>query len=72
MLERAARRLFNEAAPIDASGEGHPARIAAASWQLGFALRGYGKDGDALFGALGLDQPASSRDRKARKKEQPA
>ena len=60
-LERAARRLFDEAAPMDASGEGHPARIAAAARQLGAVLRGYGKEGAELFSALEIEQPEAAR-----------
>lgn len=70
-LEQAARRLFYEAAPIDASGEGHPMRIAAAARQLGIALRGFGKDGAELFGALELDLPEAAR-KKPRKQGTPA
>jgi CRISPR system Cascade subunit CasA len=69
-LEQAARRLFDEAAPMDASGEGHPARIAAAARQLGVALRGYGKEGEELFSALEIEQPEAARakPRKQRKR----
>lgn len=59
-IGRAAHGLFAEAAPMDASGEGHPARIAAAARQLGFALRGYGKDGAAIFAALALEAPPTA------------
>jgi CRISPR system Cascade subunit CasA len=54
VLTETARRLFDEAAPIEASGDGHPGRVAAASRNLGLAMAGYGKAGRALFDALGL------------------
>ena len=66
-LARTARRQFDEAAPMDASGEGRPARIAAAARQLGAALRGYGKEGEELFKALEIEQPEAAR-AKPRKK----
>lgn len=66
-LAQTARRLFDEAAPMDASGEGHPARIAAAARQLGVALSGYGKEGEELFKALEIEQPPAAREG-ARKK----
>jgi CRISPR system Cascade subunit CasA len=57
-LSRAARTLFAEAAPIDASGaDRRPDRIAAAARRLDLALKGYGKDGEALFKALKLAPP---------------
>jgi CRISPR system Cascade subunit CasA len=56
-LRREASRLFAEAAPMDASGEGHPARIAAAMRQLDATLRGFGKDGSELFALLGMAAP---------------
>ena len=60
-LARDARRLFDEAVPIDPGGEGHPDRIARAARQLGLALAGYGKEGEALFKALNLALPEGAR-----------
>jgi CRISPR system Cascade subunit CasA len=60
-LDVTARRLFDEAAPMDATAEGHPNRIAAAARQLDFALRGFGKDGETLFTVLGLAVPEVAR-----------
>lgn len=68
-IAREARRLFNEAAPVDASGEGHPGRIAAAARQMDFALRGYGKSGEAIFNALGAVLPEGARKAKIRKEK---
>jgi CRISPR system Cascade subunit CasA len=66
-IDATATRLFAEAAPMDASGEGHPARIAAAARQLSFALRGYGKDGASIFAALALEAPpAAAKTRKGK------
>lgn len=69
-LEQVARRLFDEAVPMDASGEGHPDRIAAAARQLGVALRGFGREGKELFETLQIDLPAAAHDkpRKQRKR----
>ena len=54
-LARAARTLFAEAAPIDATGaDRRPDRIAGAAKNLNFALSGHGKDGESLLRALGL------------------
>ena len=71
-LSRAAKALFAEAAPIDATGaDRRPDRIAAAARGLDLALHGRGKDGDALFRALGLPlvekaaKPKSQAGRKA-------
>jgi CRISPR system Cascade subunit CasA len=66
-LSRAARALFHEAAPVDASGEGHPGRIADAARQLGVALAGYGKEGAALFTALGLPPPEATKPKRGKK-----
>lgn len=66
-IARTARHLFDEAAPIDASGEGHPARVAASARQLGAALAGYGKSGEALFTALVLAPPEGALKAKVRK-----
>ena len=61
-MTTAARTLFVEAAPIDARGADHrPDRIAAAARGLDFALRGFGKDGDALFRQLGLPSPEKAK-----------
>lgn len=69
-LEQVARRLFDEAAPMDASGAGHPDRIATAARHLGVALRGFGKKGKDLFEALQIELPAAAHDkpRKQRKR----
>jgi hypothetical protein len=61
ILAQTARNLFDEAAPVDASGEGHPERVARAVRQLGAALSGYGADGEKVFRELGLDQPDAAR-----------
>jgi CRISPR system Cascade subunit CasA len=66
-IGKEALRLFHEAAPVDASGEGHPDRIAAAAKHLGLVLSGYGKDGEALFKALMLPAPEKSVTRKKEK-----
>ena len=67
-LAAAARRLFDRAAPIDAHGADHrPDRIAAAARGLDFALRGYGKDGEALFKQLRLAPPESTTKAKPRR-----
>ena len=68
-VSRVVRRLFDEAAPVDASGEGHPGRIADAARQMEFALRGYGKSGEAVFNALGTVLPEGARKAKARKEK---
>lgn len=68
-IGRTARRLFDEAAPVDASGEGHPARIADAARQMSFALAGYGKSGEAVFNALGAALPDGARKAKTRKEK---
>ena len=68
-LARTAKDLFAEAAPMDASGaDRRPDRIAAAAKGLSRALSGYGKDGDALFRALGLPAPDSAATKKAKAK----
>jgi CRISPR system Cascade subunit CasA len=67
-LEHTARALFAETAPIDASGEGHPGRIAASARQLGLALRGFGKEGSELFAALGLELPEAARKKQTKQK----
>ena len=65
-LVRMMRRLFAEAAPIDASGaDRRPDRIAAAGRNLNFSLSGYGKDGEALWRKLGLPPPERATSRKA-------
>ena len=64
-LAREARRIFNEAAPIEGIGAGQPQRIAGAARTLDFALRGYGKAGAALFTELRLTPDAKSKKRKA-------
>ncbi|WP_375508956.1 type I-E CRISPR-associated protein Cse1/CasA [uncultured Caballeronia sp.] len=54
-LSRSARDLFAETAPIDATGaDRRPDRIAAAAKSLDLALKGFGKEGAALFEKLGL------------------
>ena len=68
-IGRTARRLFDEAAPVDASGEGHPGRIVDAARQMGFALADYGKSGEAVFDALGAVLPEGARKAKARKEK---
>jgi CRISPR system Cascade subunit CasA len=66
-LSRTARVLFAEAAPIDATGaDRRPDRIAAAAKGLDFAMKGYGKDGEALLGKLGLPLPEKTAGRKAK------
>jgi CRISPR system Cascade subunit CasA len=66
-LARPARALFAEAAPIEASGaDRRPDRIAAAAKSLDFALRGFGRDGEALFSKLGLPLREKSAGRKAK------
>ncbi len=67
VLAATARRLFAEAAPIDASGEGHPGRIAAAARRLSFALHGYGKQGTELFSALRLELPEKATTKKGKR-----
>jgi CRISPR system Cascade subunit CasA len=67
-LNRHARALFDEAAPIDASGEGHPDRIAGAARQLGLTLAGYGAEGQKLFRELGLAPPETAAKPKRGKK----
>ena len=69
VLSRKARDLFAEAAPIDASAEGNPGRIAKASHDLGMSLAGYGKDGAAFFKALGLPARQQAAKSKRPKKE---
>jgi CRISPR system Cascade subunit CasA len=68
-LARTAKDLFAEAAPMDASGaDRRPDRIAAAAKGLSLALSGYGKDGDALFRALGLPAPETAAAKKSKAK----
>lgn len=69
ILARDARRLFDEAAPVDPGGEGHPKRIADAAKQLGLALAGYGKEGEALFKSLHLTLPDAARGQKRHSKQ---
>ncbi len=68
-LRQIVLHLFHTAAPIDASGEGHPDRVATAAKYLSLALNGYGKEGEALFKTLNLPALAKSP---ARKKEKAA
>jgi CRISPR system Cascade subunit CasA len=65
VLADTAQRLFDEAAPIEASGEGHPDRIAAASRSLGWAFAGHGSGGRELFETLGLPPAEITKPRKA-------
>ena len=68
-LSSTARVLFAQAAPIDATGtDRRPDRIAAAAKSLDFAMRGYGKDGEALLAKLGLPLPERTAGRKAKAK----
>ncbi len=69
-LSAKARALFAEAAPMDSSGAGHPERIAGAARELGAALTGYGKAGEAVFGALGLNLPEGANAKRRKKGEQ--
>lgn len=65
LLRRAALSLFDEAAPLSPfSGSAAP-RIGRARRNLLFALTGFGKDGAALYEALGL--PAAETRAKKRK-----
>lgn len=78
-LRRQALELFDEAAPLDPlspgaagkmkEGKWAPPPVVAARRNLGLGLAGYGKFGDALFRALGLELPEKSakpRKQKAR------
>lgn len=67
-LRATALTLFDEAAPLGADGGTAGPRIGRARRILLFALLGYGRDGEALFGELGeLDElRPQSKSRKAR------
>ena len=68
-LSSTARSLFAQAAPMDGTGaDRRPDRIAAAAKSLDFAMKGYGKDGEALLGKLGLPLPEETAGRKAKAK----
>ena len=67
LLREVALSLFDEAAPLrpETSMASAAPRIAAARRRLLFALTGFGKDGVALFGTLGLPLPAAQKKRNA-------
>jgi CRISPR system Cascade subunit CasA len=71
-LARTARALFDAAAPLDADGATLPRsdegirRLLAARRNLGLALSGYRKEGEALFQVLRLPPPERKPARKGR------
>jgi CRISPR system Cascade subunit CasA len=65
LLRRTALALFDEVAPLSPSSGSTASRIGRARRNLLFALTGFGKDGSALFDALGL--PAAEPKNKKRK-----
>ena len=72
LLRRAALRLFDEAAPMEADvpptvrgGETTP-RLVRARRSLLFALAGFGKEGQLLFTLLGLPAAESRKQKKAK------
>lgn len=66
-LRPLALALFDEAAPLTPENGAAAPRIGAARRNLVFALTGFGKEGVALFGELGLDeaQPKGKKKGKA-------
>lgn len=66
LLREVALSLFDEAAPLrpETSMASAAPRIAAARRRLLFALTGFGKDGAALFGILGLPLPVPAAQKK--------
>lgn len=66
LLRAVALSLFDEAAPLrpETSMASAAPRIATARRRLLFALTGFGKDGVALFGILGLSLPVSAAQKK--------
>jgi CRISPR system Cascade subunit CasA len=67
-LRSAAYEAFDRACPLDLDHGGHLGRVVVARHGLAQTLRGYGKRGQALCGALGIAPPetAAVRTRKAR------
>ena len=65
LLRRTALKLFDEAAPLSPFSGSTAPRIGRARRNLLFALTGFGKDGAALFEALGL--PAAETKAQKRK-----
>jgi CRISPR system Cascade subunit CasA len=65
-LELAVMALFDEFAPLPIDSAATAPRISRARRQLGFAFRGYGKPGIALFTTLGLAPPVAAASRKGR------
>jgi CRISPR system Cascade subunit CasA len=75
-LAATARRLFDEAAPVEAVAETHVERTLKARGLLLAALMGHGRSGEALFKALQLAAPekkpkAAARGVAAQRKETP-
>lgn len=66
-LRRVALRVFDTTAPIEDSDPERLADVIAARKQLSLTLKGYGKNGKALFTALGLALPNSKTDNGADK-----
>jgi CRISPR system Cascade subunit CasA len=65
LLRHTAMALFDEAAPLTPQAGADAARIAKSRRNLSFALSGYGRDGAALFQALGLSPPISQAARRS-------
>jgi hypothetical protein len=66
-LRRAVFELFDEAAPISASGVAAIRRIARARHHLEGTFAGYGKTGGTLYSALNLPAPEVTQKGRAKK-----
>ena len=60
-LDQCARAIFDDCCPLDPEAPRGIEAVIAARRRLGIGLNGYGKEGDALFKALGLTPPESGR-----------
>jgi CRISPR system Cascade subunit CasA len=62
-LRRCAYECFERACPLDLDHGGNLSRVVATRHRLAQTLRGYGKSGEAFFGALGLAPAGTQKNR---------
>jgi len=61
LLERTALNLFDELAPIEGVEDGAMHRVVAARFGLVMKLKGWGKEGAALYAALAIPAPTPTK-----------